>query len=203
MDNKERLRTFNTWYSEDRDKYRQFAEAARIRGRFTQEMVSDLYDRGRAYIIECREADKPLTVAGLQIACDCNKMAFSRMKRGEFDWRLFQFMEYKGIREDDIECFRDDELQYSVNYWTDEDGVMYIMEMYSSIIERFYLDIQNQIETACYDNKGNPSGLIFALKSAFGWHDKPEDQKTGVAVGHIATREEAAAAIKRITEGSD
>ena len=193
-----RLAEWNTYYSQDRGRYRQFAEAKRMQTSFRQERLTEILDLGKAYIMETQQAGNPLTVSGLQLACRCNKQDFYRMKRGEYDWRVFQFMEYNGIEEEDLQIVRDNDLHFDVAYWTDPDGVMYCMNMFSEVIDRFYLILQEEIETKCYMNKGNPSGLIFCLKSVFGWSDKPTSRPADVQPVHVATKEEAQAAINEL-----
>ena len=34
--------------------------------------------------------------------------------------------------------------------------------------------IQEQLESNCYTNKGNPAGSIFGLKARFDWRDDPD-----------------------------
>lgn len=197
--NSETFKMYNTWYSQDREQYRRFAESKRNQTVFKQERLTEVYDRGRAYIIEQQEKGEPLTVSGLQLACRCNRTDFKRMRHHEYDWRRYQFMDYKGIQEEDLQLVRDDLFNRDVEYWTDEDGVIYVMNTYSEVIEWFYLQIQKQLEIACYQNR-NPAGSIFLLKSQFGWDDKQQTRVEKTAPVHVATAEEAKNALKRLTD---
>lgn len=198
----ENIKKWNTWYSEDKKQYQQFARSRRERNRFKQEALTEIYQRGREYIMEHRVSGDPITTSGLQLACGCNRMDFSRMRSGEYDWRRYQFMEYNGIDESDILVEFDEVLSLDIEYAPDKDGELMVVNLYSEILNRFYLEIQNQLETACYTSY-NPRGAIFLLKSIFGWADNQQDAGKGLAQVivtpaeiHIATRDEAEQAMK-------
>lgn len=194
----ENLKLWNTWYSEDKAQYRKFAESKRENNRFKQESLTEIYRKGREYLISCCDAGEPITITGLQIACDCDKMSFSRMRRGEYDWRLYQFLDYCGLSESDIITEHDDFLNCDIAYVPDANGELWVANTYSEIIERFYLEIQKELEILCYTSN-NPKGAIFLLKSLFGWDDR--QQQTGQTITaqvHVATMEEAKKAIERL-----
>ena len=188
----ENIRKWNTWYSQDKKQYQKFAKAKREGNRFRQETLTEIYEKGRAYIIEQREKGIPLTTSGLQLACNCNRMDFSRMRSGEYDWRRYQFMDYAGIDEADLLVEFDEALRFHVEYAPDEHGEIYDVNTYSDIINRFYLEIQAELEIACYTNH-NPRGAIFLLKSIFGWTDTVTAQVSIPANAeiHIASLTEA------------
>lgn len=193
------IRKWNTWYSQDKKQYQKFARAKREGNRFKQEALTEIYEKGRAYIAERKESGEPITISGLQLACGCNRMDFSRMRSGEYDWRRYQFLDYAGVDEADILTEFDEVLRLDVEYAPDENGEVYVMNHYSDIIERFYLEVQAQLELACYQSQ-NPRGAIFLLKSVFGWDDHAQAQVSVVPVEpiHIATREEAEQARKEL-----
>ena len=199
--NNENMKRFSTWYSQDKETYQKWAQAKRLQTKFTQEHLTQIYDYARDYVLECREKGKALTISGLQLATHCNKMDYSRMRSGEYDWRMLQFAEYKGIDlEHDITPIYDDLLCMTVDYWISPDGEMFIMSFYSDIIDRFYLLIQEQTEELLYKSP-NPRGPIFILKAVFGFNDRPQDQpKEVIAPLHIATREEAERARKELMQ---
>lgn len=196
----ERLTNFNSWYSQDKDGYKKFAESKRLQTRFTQEALTEIFDKAREYIVEQKADNKPLTVSGFLIACECNRTDFKRMKHREYDWRLYQMMDYRGISGNDLQPVFDDVFRCHINYWIDADGAMYVMETYGDILERIYLMIQEQLEVAAYDIHGNPTGVVFLLKVIFGWtgnQTEPMPQQNGI---HIATKEEAKEACRRLFE---
>lgn len=201
-ENNENLKRFNTWYSEDKGTYQKWAQAKRQQTKFTQEHLTQIYDYGRDLVIKAREAGEPITISGLQLATRCNKMDFSRMRNGEYDWRLFQFAEYEGIDlEHDIVTQYDDILCMDIEYWISPDGEMLVMSTYSEIIDRFYLLIEEQLSNMLF-TVNNPKGPIFILKNAFGWSDRPQEQPKQeiVAPLHLATLEEAEQACKALLE---
>lgn len=196
-ENSERFKRFNTWYSRDRETYRKFAESKRRQTRFTQESLTAIYYAGRDYIIEQQEKGEPLTISGLQIACGCNRTDFRRMKSGEYDWRRFQFQEYAGIDESELQTIHDDHLGFDVTFWFDQDGERFVMNLFSEVMEWFYLTIQEQLEAVCYTNN-KPLGAIFLLKTCFGWSDKPKEYRADKSPVSVATKEEAEEALKRL-----
>lgn len=191
-ENNQNLIRFNTWYSQDKETYRKWAESKRKQTNFTQERLTEIFDKGVAYIKRQRQNNEPLTISGLQFATNCNRTDFHRMRNREYDWRLFQFIDYKGIDLDkEIITEHNDTLNMDIDYYIDEDGVAYVMEMYGDIAERFYLQIEVQLEERLY-TKQRPAGAIFLLKSCFGWTDTPDTNTAIVNKSiHIATREEA------------
>ena len=203
-ENNENMKRYNTWYSQDITKYKEWAQAKRLQTKFTQEHLTQIHGWACDYVNECRANGTALTISGLQLATHCNKMDYSRMKNGEYDWRMLQFAEYKGIDlENDITPIYDELLCMTVDYWINPDGEMLIMSYYSDIIERFYLLIQEQTEEMLVTSP-NPRGPIFILKSAFGWSDRPQEQPIqAVAPLHIATLEEAERARKELLNSPD
>lgn len=193
------LKKWNNWYSEDKAGYQKYAESKRKHNRFNQERLTEIYGRMRDYVTKKQTAGEPLTIGGLQLSAGCNKMDFSRMRSGSYDWRTYQFQHYKGIAEADITSVHDDLINLDILYWTDEDGAMYILNPYSIITERFYMLIQEQLEALCYTSN-NPRGAIFLLKSAFGWSDNQPEVQIITGGIHVASKEEAQEALKTMTK---
>lgn len=197
-ENNENMKRYTTWYSKDKEQYKKWAESKRTQTKFTQEFLSEIFYKGKTYIQEHKQTGEPLTVSGLQLALGCNKTDICRMKAGNYDWRLFQFMEYEGITDSDLITEYDEFLNMYVDYYIDADGVAYIMLMYSDVIERFYLELEAELEERLYmSNK--PNGIIFTLKACFGWKDKPDKENVIVRnTVHVATKEEADRSLKEL-----
>lgn len=192
----ERIEQFNTWYSQDIKAYKRFAENRSKATRYNQEYLTDLTYRIKDYLTEQKTSKEPFTVTGLFQCLGMQKKDYYKAKNGEFDWKLYQFADFHGIPFDDLDGLEviEDEQLGRLSIWTDEDGQVYIMETYSTVIERALLKIQTQLEQALYTNR-NPAGAIFLLKSRFGWTDKPEKVQIIPSVLHIATKEEAEQAL--------
>jgi len=173
--NTTKISQFNTWYSQDIEEYKRFAEGRSQSHRFTQEYLTELTEKIIVYIEEQKDADKPITIAGFYLALGIQKKDYFRMKNGEFDYRLFQFMEYKGISPEDIQRDWQEPLGY-IEYWIDADGQLWVMNTYSEIIEKALLLMQMQTEERLLTAKNNSqvSAAIFLLKAKFGWSDKPD-----------------------------
>lgn len=192
----DKIRLFNTYYSEDIAEYKRFAENRSRATRYNQEYLTELTCRIKDYLSEQILTHRPFTVTGLYMCLDMQKKDYYKAKRGEFDWKLYMFMDHKGISFEDLEEYQDEMLGV-MQTWTDEDGQFFIMETYSSIIEKSLLVIQSQLEEALYINR-NPAGAIFLLKSRFGWSDKPDQVQQVKAIPHIATYEEAKQVLKEL-----
>lgn len=195
----DRITQFNTWYSQDIEAYKRFAENRSKATRYNQEYLTDLTFRIKDYLTQQETSKQPFTVTGLYMCLEMQKKDYYKAKKGEFDWKLYQFADFHGITFEDLdnlEVIEDDQLG-DLHIWTDENGQVYIMETYSTIIERALLLIQSQIEANLYTSR-NPVGCIFLLKSRFGWSDKPDQAQGVLKIPHIATRAEAEEALKSI-----
>lgn len=201
----DKITQFNTWYSQDIESYKRFAENRSSATRYNQEYLTELTYRIKDYLTEQETSNQPFTVTGLYMCLTMQKKDYYKAKKGEFDWKLYQFADYHGIgieELDDLEELEDEHLGI-LHIWTDEDGQVFIMETYSTIINKALLRIQAQLEESLYTSR-NPVGCIFLLKSRFGWSDKPDQAKTNTVtrVNHIATRDEAEQALKRLKESA-
>lgn len=197
----DRIEQFNTWFSQDIESYKEFAKNRVAAVRYSQEYLTELAWNIKDYLTEQEKNDTPFTVTGLYVSLDMQKKDYYRAKNGEFDWRLYQFADFHGITLDELDELEEIEDEYlgRMRIWVDEDGQVFIMETYSTIIEKALLVIQDQVERLCYSSN-NPKGAIFILKSRFGWSDKNDGHMTVIENGipQIATYEQAKAAMERL-----
>lgn len=203
--NTTRISQFNTWYSQDIAEYKRFAEGRSQSHKYTQQYLTELTEKVVLYIREQEQNDKPLTIAGFYLALGILKKDYFRMKNGEFDYRLYQFMEYNGIQPEDIKSEWQEPLGM-IDYWIDEDGQIWIMNTYSEIIEKALLVMQEQTETNLLTAKSNAavSANIFIMKAKFGWSDKPDNTVNNYyqfSADTLPTYEEAKRSLLALTEG--
>lgn len=182
------LQENNARYKNEIDTYKMYAEARRANRKFKQEDVKMFYDRIVNYISDCTEKEEPFTVAGLILAMGVSKDTYYRMKSGEYDYRLDEYMEINGIAEEDV-LIDNSGIEYVVN----EAGEVVLLIEYRELIQKAQLMIEEQTEKRLY--KSGRAGDIFALKALHGWEDTPQHQTVNQTLV-IATEEQAREAIR-------
>ena len=191
--NTDKITMFNTWYSKDIKEYKRFAKNKSNAFRYSQEYLTELTTNIVSYLKGTKESGKPLTIAGFYRSMNIQKKDYYKMKNGDFDWKLYQFMDFNNIQETDIQVFEDGTLGF-VEYWLDADGQFFVMNTYSEIIEKALLVLEMQAEERLLSAKSNSSisAAIFILKAKFGWSDKPD---TNVLISNstmnVANKQEA------------
>lgn len=186
--NTTKIQEYNSRYKNELDGYKQFAESRRKNRTFTQEQLTVYYDRANEYIRDRDDEDKPYTISGVILALGIDDMSFKRMKDGDYDYRLYEYMDLNNITDDMVR------LDGNNVPYVEIDGKRVILIPYSEVIEKIYLMLQEQIETRLYE-KGRV-GDIFALKSKYGWSDSGEKPQTVNQTLVIATEEQAREAIR-------
>ena len=201
--NTAKISQFNTWYRQDIEEYKRFAEGRSRSHRFSQEYLTELTEKIVVFIREREQNEEPLTIAGFYMALDILKKDYFRMKNGEFDYRLYQFMDYHDIQPEDILSEWQEPLGM-IDYWIDEDGQLWVMNTYSEIIEKALLVMQEQVETRLLTAKSNAavSANIFLMKAKFGWSDKPETVNNLYQFNNVQlpTYEEAKRSLSALTD---
>ena len=152
--NTDAIRDLPTMYSEEIQRYRDYAEARKNSRMYTQESMSEYMDKANQYFNEQDRNGKPYTVAGLLLALDINKHSWSRISNGEFDYQLEEYLESV------------DKLS------TENDGIPQTpLIAWSDFAEKCSLKIQAQREEKCSSLRGNPAGNIFLLKAQNGFRE--------------------------------
>lgn len=163
--NSDLIKAVNDEYSKELTAYKRMAEAKRNLRVIKQEDAQTYLDRVIEYIDEKQSGGKPLTVSGVNLAMKVSSMAFRHMREGDYDYLAEEYIALNGLSEEDIEYY---------------DGVPYhngvLLMPYSDIIDRVYLMIQEQRETACSSLRGNPAGNIFLLKAQQGFREDSTPQ---------------------------
>ena len=182
------IQGYNDKFKQEIDGYKQFAEARRKNRVFTQEQVTVFHEGIKKYFEEKSSDDEPFTISGILLELNLNETIFYRMKNGEYDYRLYEYIDINGIDEADI-MYDNENLPYVMS---GEKKVLLIP--FSEIVEKAYLRLQEQIEERLYE-KGRV-GDIFALKSKHGWNDSGDTPHTVNQTLVIATEEQARRAIE-------
>lgn len=189
------LQENNSRYKQEIDSYKQYCENRKKARVHTQEQVKAFYENLCRYIEEQQEQEKPLTVSGAILAVGVDTSIWYRMRNGDFDYRLDEFLDVNGIDLDEAPV---DEagLKYCI-----VDGQKVLLIEFSEVIKRYMLLLQEQAEQRLY-SKGGKVTDIFTLKALHGWQDSPgvvNDNRT-LNIDLIATPEEARFALERLKD---
>lgn len=188
------LQANNSRYKQEIDTYKTYAENRKKARVHTQEQVLRFYENLCRYIEEQQEQEKPLTVSGAILATCVDTSIWYRMRNGDFDYRLDEFLDVNGIDLDEAPV---DEagLKYCII-----EGQKVLLIEFSEVIKRYMLLLQEQAEQRLYSK--SRVGDIFTLKSLHGWQDSPQvvnDNRT-LNIDLIATPEEARFALERLKD---
>lgn len=187
--NTEKISDFSRFEAETLNQYRKYAEARRNRRVYKQEQVGVMLRAFLNYREDKLKHNKPMTVAGTLLALDLNDSFWLKIKNGDYDYLLEEYIEVNNINEEDI--YYNDLSVESVLVNNQE--VMLIP--FSKLWEKIHLAIQEQREEACSSTRGNPAGNIFLLKAQQGF--KEEDSPSYVnQTLVIADKEKALEALK-------
>lgn len=137
------------------------------RHKYKQSDVYRMIEQCEQYIKDCEHAKKPLTLAGFMLATNIPESTWREMKNGDKDNITSLYaMQYPDYIDDDGNPIYVDELT----------GEAKPLLTFSTVVKNCYLLVQNQLESNCYTNKGNPAGSIFGLKAQFNWSDDTTPQ---------------------------
>ncbi|MEI3503419.1 MAG: hypothetical protein V8Q42_07120 [Anaerovoracaceae bacterium] len=89
-------------YSDHITHYKKLAEERRKASPYRQEEAIHIYSRLQQYIVEKNAEDKPITVSGLILAARCSSDTWRRMQSGDYDYRLFEYIDMYNVDMDSI-----------------------------------------------------------------------------------------------------
>jgi len=198
MGKTDKIRAIADKYSEEIESYKQYADARRNSRVYTQEMLLEFYERMKDYFRECKETGTPMTVGGLCLAMGIDRTALYRMKKGVYDWRLFEYMKLHDVGEEDIKEENDEYFKgfAPLQYCVDERGEIVLLMMYSEVIGVGLAQIEADNEAGLFGSK--PVGRIFYLKSVFGYSDTPETTQSNEPPLIIADAKQAEKAMRML-----
>lgn len=172
--------------SEDVERYKEIAEKFRLSRKYTQEMLTSVYENLKKHIEEANE-DEPLTVGGLILASGLNKTTWYEAVGGDYDYRLYQYIELHNI---DIETaeLNDDGIPYVI----DKENRVVLLIPWSSVVQKALL-IKEAMDERRLLKKGRVAD-IFNLKALHGWQEENSPQTVNQTLV-IASPEQAREAI--------
>ena len=182
-------------YNNDVDAYRKFAEGRRNATTYTQEALTSLYELAKAYFEDCKAKGEPVTIGKMCIALGISKLQLWRMRNGELDYRLPQYMDLYDVCFEDVRTKEDEFFkgETPLQYWTDAEGREVLLMTYSEIMSMCVSYIEAETEVTIMTGR-KPVGAIFYAKSVFGYSDAPERAKIQ-AQPRVVDKEEAEASI--------
>ena len=172
--------------SEIMESARKMVIAKREASPFSPQKQGEFIERLENYIQEQKDANKPLTIAGFILAAGINKMAWYRMKDGEWDAGIEEYKLAKGIPAD-------------AEQWVTEDGEVLSLKPWSEIIDYCSLLVQQERELGCVAGKaGNVVGNMFLLKAQHGLSDQPDQVQRQTNIQIVADAETAMKALEML-----
>lgn len=187
--NTTKIQEYNRRYSEEIDGYKQFAQNRRENRTFRQQDVAKYRERLFSYIERCIEEETPITVAGMLLAMEVDHTSWGKMLAGEYDYRLYEYIDVNNISDDDI--FIDENGCQTV---TGANGETVLLIPYSVIAEKAMLMKEDMDERRLLE-KGRVAD-IFNMKAMHGWQDDGTQPQTVNQTLVIASPEQAREAIK-------
>lgn len=172
------------FYVDNIEACKRLAEARRNSVRYKQEEAKTIQDNIEQYFKTQDEQEQPYTVSGIILSIGCGKDTFYRMRSGDYDYRLFDYININNIPEEYIGQ------TVSVN------NQEILLLPFSEIIQKAMLKLEEQTETRLY-NSGRV-GDIFTLKAQYGWSDDGNSAKTVNNNLIIADKDTAEKAIKML-----
>lgn len=185
--NTETIQAYNRQFKEELDGYKEFARKRREYKTARQEDCGEYYKRLINYIEESKETGEPITRADIILTLNVSKDVYYRMKAGELDYRLYEFIDTYNISETDI--------------YTNSDGLPVtlidnkeiLLIPFGELIEKGELLLEAEAERRLYTS--SKVGDIFALKSLHGWKEDNTPHTVNQTLV-IATEEQARKAIE-------
>lgn len=157
--NTETIEEINKEFTVITERAKQYAMARRESWGCGVDSIQPLIDRLQEYTEKTLADGKPLTVAGYILASGVPSSKFYDMKNGSYDHIIEEFKICNDLAPD-------------TEQYITPDGEVIPLVPFSTVIEKCYLLIQEQRETACSSLRGNPAGNIFLLKAQQGFREE-------------------------------
>ena len=172
--------------SEDITRYKEIAEKVRKSRKWKQEDLAGIYDRLNTHISEANE-DEPLTIAGMMLAAGMMKEDWYAAVNGEYDYRLYEYIELHDINTADALINSD-----GFPHITTENGDILLIP-YSSVMQKAIL-MKEAADERRLLKKGRVAD-IFNMKALHNWQEETSPHTVNQTLV-IASPEQAQDAIK-------
>lgn len=172
--------------SEDITRYKEIAEKVRRSRKWKQEDLAGVCERLKTHIEKCNE-DDPLTIGGMIVAAGMMKEDWYAAANGEYDYRLYEYIELHNIDTADAQTNADGQ-----PYVITEHGEVLLIP-YSSVIQKAIL-LKETADERRLLKKGRVAD-IFNMKALHGWQEETSPHTVNQTLV-LASPEQAREAIK-------
>jgi hypothetical protein len=173
--------------SKDIEHYREIAESFRKARTWTQEELTDVYERLNKHIDEADEDENPLTIGGMILASGMSRDSWYKAVGGEYDYRLYEYIELHNI--DITKAHRNPE---GIPCIVDDENRVVMLIPWSDVLQKALLVKEARDERRLL-KKGRVAD-IFNLKALHGWQEENSPQTVNQTLV-IASPEQAREAI--------
>ena len=179
-------------YSDKVEEWRAMAEGHRKACKYSQEYAATLLESVMAYVKECLASYdsgsgkylKAITRAGLQLAAGVvNRDVFYRLSNGDYDYRLFAYIDSQNI---DVDSIPEDE--NGIKWYADEENRRIPLIPFSDIVQKALLYAEAEAEQSMHIN-GRITELS-RLNVVHGWREEKAPTSVNQTLV-IASEEEA------------
>lgn len=152
------------------DRAKQMVKNRRAHSPVRVDNLPHMIEAWDTYTRDQQASHRPVTWAGYALAGGISYDTIDRMRRGDLDYVVEEFKIVNDLNPD-------------TEYWIDEHGEEHILQRFSDAVKAHCeLPIMDQLESNCYQLKGNQVGSIFGLKARFGWQDDSPQVQHNTAV---------------------
>lgn len=202
--NLEPLKQLTELNAADLQRYKDFAAARRKNRVYHAVNLSERIRRAEEIAEERGKTGKPFTIGEIMIAAEiCNNDIWARIKAGEKDYLIFEYIDLNGITEES--CLYTAEGTPYVEARDEVTGqvVEFPLSLYSERLEKIYKWQESILEGNLYKSRNMPTvtGSIFGLKNTHKWSDQPQEaEKVSRQTLIIADKSQAMKALDMLRE---
>lgn len=134
--------------------------------------LSNMVRAWDTYTMTQRERRQPVTWAGYAMSAGVSYDTINRMRSGELDYIVEEYRSCNDLNAVNIDLYTGELLSGAGTATETTEGAGGNLTLPSDLVKlHCELPIMDQLESNCYQLKGNQVGSIFGLKARFGWQD--------------------------------
>lgn len=142
--------------------------------------LSNMVRAWDTYTMTQRERRQPVTWAGYAMSAGVSYDTINRMRSGELDYIVEEYRSCNDLNAVNIDLYTGELTGGTPDGTPDEKTNLTLP---SDLVKlHCELPIMDQLESNCYQLKGNQVGSIFGLKARFGWQDDSPQVQHNTAV---------------------